>query len=338
MILAQRIATLAHLGEKLGTENEYLEAVMHRTKHHNPWFTIENQQRAVEAIATGFLQKEKLEAWLSGYGMHEPAAPKWVGLVMAGNIPLVGFLDVLCVFAAGHRARIKLSDKDRFLLPYLIQLMTEFDEEAAAYFETVEKMSGLDAVIATGSNNSSRYFEAYFGKYPHIIRRNRNAVAVLDGSENPAELRKLGKDVFRFFGLGCRNVSKLYLPEGYDFQPLLEQLHEYRDIIRHHKYKNNFDYNLALLMMNRDVYRNNGCIILNENESIASRIAMLHYEHYAERTEVEEKLTARRDEIQCVVAKSKIADLPTVGFGEAQSPGLNDYPDGVDVMDFLLGL
>lgn len=338
MTLEQRLDTLAQLGEHLLGKDEYLEAVMARTKYHNPWFTIENQEKAVKAIATQFLQKEKLEKWVGGYEMKEPGTSKWVGLVMAGNIPLVGFHDVLSVFVSGHKSRIKLSEKDQYLLPYFIKLMTQFNGEAAGYFEVVNRMSDMDVVIATGSNNSSRYFEAYFGKYPHIIRRNRNAIAILDGTESKEEVQNLGRDIFRFFGLGCRNVSKIYLPKGYKIEGLMEQLHDYRDLIRHDKYKNNFDYNLALVMMNRTKYWNNGCVILTESESIASRIAMLHFEEYDDLGILSNELQKRRDEIQVIVSKSPVEGIPSVGFGEAQSPTLNDYPDGVDVMEFLLGV
>lgn len=335
MTLEQRIDTLAQLGGHLLKKDEYLEAVMHRTKFNNPWFTVDNQQESVRAIAQNFLQKEKLQKWVSRYEPLEPASPKWVGLVMAGNIPLVGFHDLLCTFAAGHRARLKLSDKDKYLLPYLLKLLGKFNPEATEYFEIVERMSGMDAVIATGSNNSARYFESYFGKYPNIIRRNRNAVAVLDGTESADDLHALGKDVFRYFGLGCRNVSKLYLPEGYDMQPLLEQLHKYRDISMHNKYRNNFDYNLAMLMMNRTKYWNNGCIILTESESVASRIAMLHYEHFSDWEKLSDNLRQRAEEIQCIVSSKAMDGLEVVNFGNAQEPALDDYADGVDVMEFL---
>ena len=211
MKLKERINALIKLGEHLRRDDdEYLQAVMHRTQYNNAWFTIENQHLAVRAIAKQMLDPGKLEQWLSGYDIPEETRPQTVGLVMAGNIPLVGFHDLLCVFAARHRAMIKLSDKDQYLLPYLLKLLARFDGRTEDYFQVVDKLQGFDAVIATGSNNSARYFEAYFGKYPHIIRRNRNAVAVLDGRESEEELRALGRDVFQYFGLGCRNVAKIY--------------------------------------------------------------------------------------------------------------------------------
>lgn len=338
MNLDLRISALARLGEHLLQPDDYLDAVIHRTHYNNNWFTKENQELAIRAIATQFLDKNKLEKWAAAYSIPEGiSGVRTVGMVMAGNLPLVGFHDVICTFVAGHRAKIKLSDKDKFLLPYLLQLLEKYTPGAGAYFEIAEQIKGVDAVIATGSNNSARYFEAYFGKYPHIIRKNRNAVAVLDGTETEDDLHLLGKDVFRFFGLGCRNVSKLYLPKGYHFAALMERLHDFREIINHSKYHNNFDYNLALLMLNQVPYFNNGCIIVAENRDIASRIATLHYEFYEDKTALEAELASRSEEIQCIVAKPELLSIPTFAFGKTQEPGLADYPDGVDVMAFLMG-
>ena len=341
MNATERITALAALGERLLQPDAYLEALMQRTLYNNAWFTIENQQLALDNIARHFLQKTTLNSWASRYRLRPDGPGKTVGMVMAGNIPLVGFHDLVCTFAAGHKAQIKLSDKDKFLLPYLLKLLREIAPDTEPYFEIVEKLNGFDAVIATGSNNTARYFEAYFGKYPHIIRKNRNAVAVLTGNETPDELGELGKDIFTFFGLGCRNVSKLFLPEDYDFNPLLETLHQYRSLALHHKYKNNFDYNLALAMLNRTPYYNNGCLILQENPQTASPIAMVHYEYYSSPRVLGEKIAGAREEIQCVVGNAERLQLPGVDFvpfGKSQQPGLDDYPDGVDVMKFLESL
>ncbi len=338
MKLKDRIAVLTQLGKHLLEKDEYLEAVMHRTYSNNRWFTLENQREAVRAIAESFLRKEKLEPWLENYSVGENANPSTVGLVMAGNIPLVGFHDLLCVFVAGHKAQIKLSEKDKYLLPYLLELLARFNPDTAASFETVGKLKNFDAVIATGSNNSARYFEAYFGKYPHIIRKNRNAVAVLEGTEGSAELLALGKDIFQYFGLGCRNVSKIYVPESYAFDNLLEALHEYKELVLHEKYKHNFDYNYALYMLNRTPFLNNGCLILTENPSLQSRIAALHFEYYRDKNDLEIDLYRQRQEIQCLVAKTGFLNLKTVPFEKAQQPELGDYADGVDTMDFLLNL
>ena len=338
MTIEERIKALTSLGNHLLQKDEYLEAIMHRTKYNNAWFTIENQQRAVNAIATHFLNKDKLEGWVEKYNLPQKVEPKSVGLVMAGNIPLVGFHDLLSVFVSGHKSKIKLSDKDRFLLPYLLKILAKADPRTESYFEITDRLSDFDAVIATGSNNSARYFETYFAKVPNIIRKNRNAVAVLNGAESENELKALGKDIFRYFGLGCRNVSKLYIPEGYDFNLLLEKLHDYKEIVMHHKYKNNFDYNLALLMMNRTTYWNNGCIILTENESIASRIALVHFEYYQDTEKLEVELANRKEEIQCIVSQNKLGGFEKIDFGKAQEPALDDYADGVDTLAFLKNL
>jgi len=336
MTLQQRIDALSQLGDHLQGDDEFLDALVQRTAFNNPWFTVNNQQQAVQAIATQFLQKDKLKEWLAAYEVSEKVKPKTVGLVLAGNIPLVGFHDVLCVFVAGHRAKIKLSEKDKFLLPYLVQLLEKFQPGAGHYFDFVERLNDFDAVIATGSNNSARYFEAYFGKYPHIIRRNRNGVAVLDGSETKEDLHKLGRDIFSYFGLGCRNVAKLYVPQSYDFVPLLEALHEFRDIVLHNKYKNNFDYYFAMHVLNKVEYMNNGCIMLSENPSLQSPIANLHYEHYTDLSGLRQELEQRSSEIQVVVSKKDFAN--SLPFGKAQEPELADYADGVDTMAFLLEL
>lgn len=348
MTLQDRLATLTQLGAHLRTqEDEFLEALQKRTEFNNAWFTLANQQASVRAIADAFLAEDKLLGWTSSYKVTpiadepffpEPMEQKTVGLVLAGNIPLVGFHDILCVYVAGHRAQIKLSSKDEYVLPYLLKLLAKYDERAADYFEIVDKLGGFDAVLATGSNNSARYFETYFSKYPHIIRKNRNAVAVLSGEETEEEMRALGNDIFRYFGLGCRNVSKLYAPEGYDFQSLLEILHEWRDIQNHAKWKNNFDYNYALTTLNKESFHLTGPLMLLEDKAITSRIATLHFEYYTDKSALEAELSAREEEIQLIVAQPELLGLNTFAFGEAQQPGLADYADGVDTLAFLLGL
>ena len=338
MKFKERIAALVRLGRHLREEDAYLQAIIHRSYHNNKWFTIENQQEMIRAIAEKHLDEKKLLQWLSFYHLDDHIVPKTVGLVLAGNIPLVGFHDVLCVFATGHRAKIKLSEKDPYLLPYLIKLLGDFDQRSLQYFETVDFLKDYDAVIATGSNNSARYFEAYFGKVPNIIRKNRNAIAVLTGSETQEDLLNLGNDVFQYYGLGCRNVSKIYVPKGYDFTLLLEALHEFREVVLNDKYKNNFDYNYALYILNKTPHLSTGCIILTEDKSLQSRIAGLHYEFYDDIKTVEEEIQTHAEEIQCVIAKDNLLQIPTLPFGKAQSPELWDYADGVDTMQFLLSL
>ncbi len=338
MNLKDRVEVLAKLGDHLESNSPELQAQVAQAQVQNPWFTKENIYTAIQAICNNFLKKHLLENWLQKYDLPQPNVPLSVGLVLAGNIPLVGFYDLLCVFLAGHKSKIKLSEKDKILIPYLTRKMTETDPGCAAYFEIVDKLDNFDAVIATGSNNSSRYFEAYFGKYPNIIRKNRNAVAVLKGDEPTDRLLALGTDVFQYFGLGCRNVSKLYIPPEFNFDPLLEALHEFREIVLHNKYKNNFDYNYSLNLLNKIPMQATGCIILTENPSIQSRIAELHFEYYSDVADLTEKITAKTDEIQCVVSDAKFEEFTTIPFGKAQTPGLDDHADGIDVMDFLASL
>ncbi|MBL7813446.1 MAG: acyl-CoA reductase [Saprospiraceae bacterium] len=334
MRLSERIDALAELGKRLSQPSEQLDAVMHHTQVRNPWFTVENQKKAVSEIAKHFLQKDLLENWVKNYKLTESGLT--IGLVLAGNIPLVGFHDILCVFVSGNKAKIKISDKDPFLLPYLLRILAEIDSRTADFFDITEGyLKGFDAVIATGSNNSARYFEAYFSKYPHIIRKNRNAVAILRGTETAEDLYRLGEDVFTYFGLGCRNVSKIYVPMHYNFNPLLEALHEFKDIVLHDKYKNNFDYNFTLLILNKIKHEANGCILMRESTDLASPIAVLFYEYYSDLTDLKINLWQRREEIQLIVAKEKVEGLPTFAFGEAQKPSLSDYADGVDTMLFL---
>lgn len=335
----ERYNVLVALGNHLREDVDgFLAATVKRTALHNPWFTEANQQQAITAIVEQMLNREQLSAWWNEYVITEPVRQYRVGLVLAGNLPLVGFHDLLCVFASGHQSVVKLSDKDPYLLPAVLRALRQIDPRTEAYFRVEKKLKDFDAVIATGSNNSARYFESYFGKYPHIIRRNRNGVAVLDGEESSEELLALGRDVFDYFGLGCRNVAKLYVPKGYNFHPLLEALHEYRQIVNHTKYKNNFDYNYALYLLNNVSYEANGCIILTENPSLQSPISCLHYEYYDELATLETQLQGMQEQIQLVVSRNFFSNLPVFAFGAAQQPSLSDYADGVDTMNFLLEL
>jgi len=338
MTLKQRIALLVQLGEYLLSGDEFLKAVMHRTQYNNAWLTVDNCEKSVQAIGQFFLQKTPLENWAKAYELKEPTIPQKVGLVMAGNIPFVNFHDLLAIFLSGHKAIIKLSDKDRFLIPQLIKKMGEWSEASKPYFEIVERLTGFDAVITTGNNKAIRYFEQYFGKYPNIIRKNKNAIAILDGTESMADLYALGNDVFEYYGLGSRNVSKIYVPKEYSFEPLLEAFHEYNSIVLNNKYKNNFDYNYAMLMLNKVPYKANGCIILTENEAITSRIASLHYEFYDKADNLVVEISRRGEEIECVVSKMDLPNIQTVPFGKTQQPGLTDYVGGVDTMEFLINL
>jgi hypothetical protein len=329
MNLQQRIVLLNQLGEYILQDNDNWQATKQKASLQNSWFTPEFIETATRNIALAFLQKDKLTAWTQQYNLPtENAAPKNVGIVMAGNIPLVGFHDFLCVFITGHRQTIKPSSKDDILIKHLVQQLYEWDETTRQLVAFSEMLKGCDAYIATGSNNSARYFDYYFSKYAHIIRRNRTSVALLTGEERPAELDKLADDVYQYFGLGCRNVTKLYVPENYDFIPLIDAFKKYDYLGDMHKYRHNYDYMLAILLLNKQYYMSNQSILLTESKELFSPISQLNYEFYKNAAEVEASLANNAD-VQCIVGKNHLA------FGQAQQPSLTDYADGVDVMKFL---
>lgn len=332
MNLQQRIDLLKRLGEYILSADNQWAAVKERASRENGWFTPAFIDLSVQNIARIFLDPAALRAWASQYGIPETQPViKNVGIVMAGNIPLVGFHDLLCVFMSGHRQTIKLSSKDEVLIRHLVEQLHAWEPATQSLIGIQPMLKGCDAYIATGSNNSARYFDYYFAKYPHIIRRNRTSVAILDGNETVDELALLADDVYLYFGLGCRNVTQLYVPEEYDFVPLLETFKKYNELADHNKYRNNYDYQLALLLLNKSYYMTNGSIILHESSSPFSPISQLHYCFYKDEQAVAASLLNNTD-IQCVVGKKW---LP---FGRSQQPGLTDYADGIDTLAFLLGL
>lgn len=333
MNLPYRIGLLSRLGEYILSGDDNWQAAKEKAARENSWFIPEFIDLALTQIARSFLVKEKLEQWIAGYRLQPDTGftPKTIGIVMAGNIPLVGFHDWLCVFISGHRALVKLSSKDNVLLKHLVEKIGEWDPVAGKMTEFSERLNGCDAYIATGSNNSSRYFEYYFAKYPHIIRRNRTSAGILDGNESKQELEKLADDVYQYFGLGCRNVTKIYVPHGYDFVPLLGAFSKYNYLAEHHRYRNNYDYNLAIQILNKKYYMTNGSLLLIEDPSLFSPISQLNYEYYSSREALEQVLKKSPD-LQCITGSGSIP------FGYSQQPALADYADGVDTLSFLAGL
>ena len=331
MNLAERINLMVELGNYLRSNT--IEWLMTKQKAHekNPWFTPEFTQLACRNILAEYLQKEKLAEWITYYHLDDNIQPKNIGVVMAGNIPLVGFHDFLCIFISGHRQTIKLSSKDDVLLKHLVEKLYEWDPACAGSILFADMLKGCDAYIATGSNNTARYFEYYFGKYPSIIRHNRTSVAVLQGSESSDGLTSLADDVHQYFGLGCRNVTKIFVPEGYDFVPLLTAFKKYSYLSDHPKYKNNYDYYLALQIMNNLFYMTNGSTILVESGQLFSPIGQLHYSYYKDAELLEQELKNDTN-IQCIVGRNDLS------FGKVQEPSLFTYADGIDTMQFLLSL
>ncbi len=331
MILKKRIELLQNLKKYLEENDAEWQEVKTKATAYNAWFAPGFIDVAIQNICSAFLTAENLEKWAAFYHLDDNITGKNIGLVMAGNIPLVGFHDFLCVFISGHKQTIKLSSKDDVLLKHIVQKLSDWDADIKNNIVFADMLKGCDAYIATGSNNSARYFEQYFAKYPSIIRRNRTSVAILDGTETAGELDKLSDDVHLFFGLGCRNVTKLFVPEGYDFVPLLRSFDKYNYFADHNKYKNNYDYQLSLALMNNIYYMTNESTLLIENTEIFSAISQLNYCFYKDAGAVMALLAGNKD-VQCIVGHGNVA------FGQAQQPGLFDYADGVDTMQFLLTL
>lgn len=331
----QRIMAFVQLGHILQNPDEHLSSLISSAKQYNAWFTPQSTAMAINAIS-GMLNEPDLEKWVDA-NADEPNKMYAVGLILAGNIPLVGFHDILCVLASGNKALIKLSSQDKQLIPYILDKLTEIEPGFKEQFEFIERLKDFDAVIATGSNNTSRYFEYYFNKVPHIIRKNRNSIAVLNGNESRQELKELGHDIFDYYGLGCRNVSKFYVPKEYNFNTFFESIEDFKSVADHHKYNNNYDYNKSIFLVNMDKHLDNGFLLLKEDKRMASPLAVVYYEEYASILEVKKELLENEEAIQCIISSSDL-DIKVLPFGQSQRPGLWDYADGIDTMAFLRGL
>lgn len=330
MNLQARIKGFVALGHQLSDPNNTLlnEAKLEAYRQ-NAWFLPEFIDQAILQIREQFLDQSALEAWTASYpSISNEATNLKVGIVMAGNIPLVGFHDLLSTLIAGHTAIVKRSSKDQVLMDFIIKSLIDIDPKFEAQISVQEQLKNCDAYIATGGNTAGNYFEYYFGKFPHIIRKNKTSIAILDGSETLSELAALADDCMLYYGMGCRNVTQIWVPEGYDFIPFLNALKKYNYLLDQHKYKHNYDYQLALLMMGKKLYMDSGGVLMSENPSPFAAISQIHYQQY--------KLGAmpklNMDEIQCVVGKNQ---LP---FGSLQKPLLAQYADGVDSLAFLSGL
>lgn len=331
---------IKHLVSAIEERHPLLEANIHRTAFHNPWFEKSNYWQSMDALAKNMLVPEALQSWCEKYRFPvNPEFQRTIGLIFAGNIPLVGFHDFVTIYLSGHRAEIKLSGKDPYVFPAVLQIMGEVDPKIEDRFRMVEKLQNFDAVIATGSNNTNRYFRKYFSEFPSILRSNRTSIAVLDGNETPDELRGLGHDIFDYFGLGCRNVTKLFVPEGYDFGSFLDEMSGFSSVMNNIKYKNNYDYNLSIELLNRsDILSTPYVMLKRDRESLFSPVGMVYYDVYSNLDAVLNDLVHRKDEIQTVVGKHPVKGISCTDFGKTQQPGLFDYPDGEDLGHFLFQL
>lgn len=303
------------------------------SQSHNGWYTQEQVYFAIESWATTLTEKN-MNIWLSNYTNLEREIPKTIGLVLAGNIPLVGFHDFLSVLISGHKVQVKTSSNDQYLLPFLAKYIITLEPRMNNFITfTKGKLTNFDAVIATGSNNTARYFEYYFKNKPAIIRKNRNSIAILNGEETKEQLTDLGEDIFRYFGLGCRNISKLFVPKGYDFKTFFESIFKYQEIIHYEKYANNYDYNKAVFLMSNYELIDNGFITLKEDTSYSSPISSIFYEYYENLDLLKERIQLEQDQIQCIVSNNLVSN--SILFGQTQKPNLWDYADNIDTITFL---
>ncbi len=348
MKLQERINAFAQLGTFITSElnnpkaNEKIQISIANAQQKNQWFTPSSIAFALKSIANS-LTKTELSNWTVQYEneLAKEHKPKKIGVIMAGNIPLVGFHDALCVLMSGNHLKAKLSKDDAVLLPYLFNELVRIEPSFIEQIEFVERLENPDAVIATGSNNSARYFDYYFGKYPHIIRKNRNSAAIITGDENEKDILKLGEDVFTYFGLGCRNVSKLYVPFGYDFGMFFRVLESFSEVMNHNKYMNNYDYNHAVYLLNLEPFVTNNFLILREHNQLATPASVINYEYYSNISELSSKIKIIENELQCLAVAGKPWDsigIRTITFGTTQTPSLTEYADNVDTMKFLLSL
>jgi hypothetical protein len=332
-LMEYKIERLQEFKALLNHGNEALNASIRQAQQKNRWFTEDNIWKSIYAIKALFLDTEQIKTWLKDYDFK--SVEKNIGIICAGNIPLVGFHDVLCAFLVNAKTKIKLSSKDEILMKFFIQELQKLD--ITWKVEIIERLLDYDAVIATGSDNSNRYFEQYFKKVPNILRGNRNSIAILSGKESKAEMDLLAHDVFDYFGLGCRNVSKLFIPKDFDPTVLFPHFDLFKDYVNHNLYKDNYDYNRTLLLMNLDKHLANDFVIVKEDESLHSRLATVHYSFFDKPEEIQDYIIANNQAIQVVVSqKSKL--WTSVEFGQSQAPKLNDYADNIDTMEFLLSL
>ncbi|HTM99163.1 MAG TPA: acyl-CoA reductase [Pedobacter sp.] len=327
------ITALKKLGELMCDPNNDLAAITETAQHHNAWFTPEEVRKSLNSLGK-MLNETDLAQWFSTISMA--TSPKKVGLILAGNIPLVGLHDVICVLATGNIALIKMSSSDDKLIPTVLKQLIALEPSLTDRIQYVERLQNFDAIIATGSNNSSRYFDYYFGKVPNIIRKNRNSIAVLSGNETKTEIEDLGHDIFDYFGLGCRNVSKIYIPKGYDMKNFFEPLEKYQPIINHFKYNNNYDYNKSIYLVNAVKHFDNGFLLVKEDTSFTSPLAVLFYEEYNSINDLEKLIAKENENIQCVVSNIDLnSKKGKINFGESQHPKLWDYADDVNTIAFL---
>ncbi len=328
----KRIEAFVELGNELKDPGkEEFQEVMEKAVAHNRWFTIESILTAFSGIRK-LLEKDKLLQWTSNYNLNN-SRPKIIGVIMAGNLPMVGFHDLLSVLISGNKLIAKTSSLDDHLIRFLAGKLIKIEPLFGDYLEFRDTLKQIDAIIATGSNNSSRYFEYYFRHIPSLIRKSRSSVAILEGNESEKELYELGKDIFLYYGLGCRNVSKLYVPAGFKPDSFYQAIEPYNEVLEHQKYANNYQYHRTVYLINKEKIYDNGFLMLRENPSLHSAVSVLHFEQYSDQLHLQANLNSTIEDIQCIVARKY---PESIQFG--QFPEVWDYADGTDTLAFLLSL
>lgn len=335
MQLENRIKSFVKLGHIIANiPSEQFDELAIAAQNQNNWFIPENVRESFSGIAQ-YLDEEKIRKWLSKYAVETvDQMPMKIGVIAAGNIPMVGFHDVLSVLISGHSLMLKMSSDDSILMQFVIDRLFEIEPEFKDRIEVVERLNNADAYIATGSDNSARYFKYYFKDKPNVIRANRSSAVVLSGNESVEDIQNLGRDIFQYYGLGCRNISKAFVPKGYDFKFLLDSLNDWEWIGDHHKYRNNYDYNKSIYLVNSEPHLDNGFLLIRESEEMVSPISVLYYQEYDDESQLQELLKSNESKIQCIVGSAE-SQIP---FGQAQYPELWDYADGVDTIEFLVSL
>lgn len=325
-----------YFNERLAKEEKFhndLDSLINIAYSYNGWFTVQNIQQALLGISFMLEENELTEF---SKAIKEPGSPKTVAVIMAGNIPAVGFHDMLSVLLSGHSILIKVSSDDPALIPFLAGMLIYFDQQFAERINFPEsKLANFDAVIATGSNNTAKHFEFYFSKYPSIIRKNRSSIAILTGNESREDLTKLGKDIFDYFGLGCRNVCKVYVPEGYVFDTLFESVYDYKFVLDNKKYNNNYEYNRAIYLLDLIPFLDNNFLMIKESKELHAPTSVLYYETYSSQDALTETVSSLKENIQCIVSNNKLPEITTIPFGKTQQPSIFDFADNVNTIDFL---
>lgn len=344
MLVKQRIEAFVQLGQQLRRARQIgapaFKTQLRMAESENPWFTQDNISRMLDEIVEHWLAPEVLTSWVESYISPEAkeVEPRRVGVVAAGNIPLVGFHDLMCVLLAGHSLQLKPSSRDTTLMKLVRELLVGVDPRYAYRFDIVDgPLRDIDAIIATGGNSAALHFQKYVEKYPSIMRKHRNAIAIVDGTETPEQIEGLADDIFAYFGLGCRNVSMLLVPEDYDLVPMLDRFIGWRKIVYHHKYANNYEYQRTLLAINGIHHLDTGFVLLRESQVVDSPIGVLHYATYRSEDEVRRFVAQNVNGLQCVVGNTEKYPW-AIPFGTAQKPSISDYADGIDTFQFLLDL